>query len=200
MIFPKETPSSFKTCQITKEITSCITGIWESIPMNYQEQMQPTPSSTGSFFVGTDFLHLSDKETMHSWIIFLCNFVSSLRSREFSRQCFDCLGKGKVKEAADQVVTVFSANLRDDPRNDVIKELDPLLQRQFKGCKSECPTKNQQRALTEAFMRTAWNSMVTPRKQAIEGHIILACLFKMRACECTACSGSRKIRPAKLGA
>ena len=57
---------------------------------------------------------------------FLCNFASTVWLGEFSGHHFDCLGKGMVKEAVDQVATFFSETLRDEPRNEDSKELDLL--------------------------------------------------------------------------
>ena len=78
-----------------------------------------------------------DKVPKRFGIILLCIFASAVRSGEFSGQHFVILGKGTVNEAVEQVATVFSANLRDAPRNDDRKELGPLLQRPFKVYKSE---------------------------------------------------------------
>ena len=123
-----------------------------------------------------------DQITIGFRAILLSIFASSLRSAEYSRSHVQCLAKGTIREALDQVGATFKANFRDDPTRGRDNKLLPMLNLQLSGYKRADPKKDQQRCLNPGFIRQCLNRTVIPLQIIIADLIGLGFFFAMRPC------------------
>ena len=110
-----------------------------------------------------------------------------------------CLVKGTICEALNQVSVTFKANFYNNSTRRWDNKLLPILNLQLSGYKQANPKKDQQCCLNPSFICQCLNRVVTPLQTIITDLISFNFFFAMRSCEFSKVLGEWKTKLITLG-
>ena len=140
-----------------------------------------------------------DRITVRFRSILLSIFASSLYSAEYSYLHAQCLGKGTIREALNQVSAIFKVNFHYNPTRRWDNKLLLMLNLQLNSYKWVELKKNQQHCLNLSFIYQCLNWVVAPLQTIITDPISLDFFFAIRSCKFSEVLGERETKVITLG-